>query len=203
MTYTYDGGNRLTQIVDSASGTITRGYDGLDRLTSETTPQGSVSYTYDNANRRATMTVTGQPTISYTYDNANRLTQVQQGTATVTMGYDNANRRTSLTLPSGVVVAYGYDAASRVTSITYTQGANTLGNLTYVYDANGRRVGMGGTLARVNLPAAVVSASYNANNQLAQWGATTMTYDLNGNLSNDGTNAYTWNALPGVPFCKP
>ena len=40
---TYDAGNRVTQIVDSINGTITRGYDGLDRLTSETTPQGSVS----------------------------------------------------------------------------------------------------------------------------------------------------------------
>src|SRR5437868_5206498 len=42
LTYTYDGGNRLSQVVDSISGTITREYDGLDRLTSETTPQGSV-----------------------------------------------------------------------------------------------------------------------------------------------------------------
>jgi YD repeat-containing protein len=39
-TYTYDAGNRVTQIVDSPSGaTITRAFDGLDRLTSETTPQ--------------------------------------------------------------------------------------------------------------------------------------------------------------------
>ncbi len=47
----------MTQAVDSVTGTITRGYDGLDRLTSETTPQGSVTYTYDSAGRRQTMTV--------------------------------------------------------------------------------------------------------------------------------------------------
>jgi uncharacterized protein RhaS with RHS repeats len=52
--YAYDTGNRMTQIVDSVSGTITRGFDGLDRLTSEITPQGTVSYTYDNAGRRTT-----------------------------------------------------------------------------------------------------------------------------------------------------
>src|SRR5689334_2659472 len=57
----YDAGNRLTQAADSVSGTIARGYDLLDRMTSETTPQGSISYTYDAANRRATMTVAGQP----------------------------------------------------------------------------------------------------------------------------------------------
>ena len=49
--YTYDAGNRLTQVVDSAGGTITRSYDDLDRLTSEITPQGSISYGYDPAAR--------------------------------------------------------------------------------------------------------------------------------------------------------
>jgi YD repeat-containing protein len=132
------------------------------------------------------MTVAGQPTVNYTWDNANRLTQITQGTATVTIGYDNSNRRTSLTLPNGVVAAYGYDAASRVTSVTYTLGQTTLGNLTYTYDANGRRTSMGGSLASVNLPAAVSCASqcYNANNQLTNWNGATLTYDLNGNLTN-------------------
>ena len=49
--YTYDTGNPLTQVVDSIAGNITRTHDGLNRLTSETTPQGSVSYTYDAAAR--------------------------------------------------------------------------------------------------------------------------------------------------------
>ena len=40
VTYTRDAGNRVTQISDSLSGNITRSYDGLDRLLSETTPQG-------------------------------------------------------------------------------------------------------------------------------------------------------------------
>jgi len=39
INYPYDAGNRLTQAADSVSGTITRGYDLLDRMTSETTPQ--------------------------------------------------------------------------------------------------------------------------------------------------------------------
>ncbi len=35
---------------------------------------------------------------------------------------------------------------------------------------------------------------YNANNQLTQWGSATMSYDLDGNTLNDGTNAYVWDA---------
>jgi YD repeat-containing protein len=69
--------------VDSIAGTITRTYDGLNRLTSETTPQGSVSYTYDAAGRRTSMTVFGQPTVNYSYDNANRLLQITQGSSIV------------------------------------------------------------------------------------------------------------------------
>jgi YD repeat-containing protein len=53
----------MTQAVDSAGGTITEAYDNLDRLTSETTPQGQISYGYDLAGRRASMTVAGQPQV--------------------------------------------------------------------------------------------------------------------------------------------
>jgi YD repeat-containing protein len=54
------------QVQDSVGGTITRSYDGLDRVVSETTPQGTVSYTYDAAGRRLTM----QAQVSYSHDDA-------------------------------------------------------------------------------------------------------------------------------------
>jgi RHS repeat-associated protein len=201
--YTYDAGNRITQVQEKNAGgtvtaTITRGYDGLDRLTQEVTAEGTVNYTYDNASRRATMTVVGQPQVVYTYDNANRLTQIQQGTSTVTIGYDDADRRTSVTYPNTNSVTYGYNVASELTSITYKQGATTLGTLTYTYDAAGNRIKTGGTFARSNLPPALTTTNYNANNQQLMFGTTTETYDLNGNLATftdaSGTTTYTWNA---------
>ena len=45
---------------------------------------------------------------------------------------------------------------------------------------------MGGSLAKMNLPQALASASYNAANQLTSWGGVAQTYDANGNLTNDG-----------------
>jgi YD repeat-containing protein len=78
--------------VDSVSGTITRTYDNLDRLKTETTPLGSIAYTYDAASHRTNMTVAGQPTVTYTYDIANKLTQIAQGSSTVVYAYDNTNR---------------------------------------------------------------------------------------------------------------
>jgi YD repeat-containing protein len=59
----------------------------LNRVTSETTPQGQISYGYDLAGRRASTTVAGQPQITYSYDNANRLTQIAQGTSTAGFSY--------------------------------------------------------------------------------------------------------------------
>ena len=185
-----DAGNNVTA-------TITRTYDGLDRLTQEVTPQGTINYTYDNASRRSTMTVVGQPQITYTYDNANRLTTVTQGTSTVTIGYDNADRRTSVAYPNGNSVTYAYDAASQLTSLTYKSGATVIGDLTYTYDLAGNRIKQGGAFARSNLPPALTTVSYNANNQQTTFGTNTETYDLNGNLATvtdaGVTTTYTWN----------
>ena len=200
--YTYDGGNRITQVQEKNTGgtvtaTITRTYDGLDRLTQEVTPQGQIDYTYDNASRRATMTVAGQPQVTYTYDNANRLTTITQNASTVTIGYDDADRRTSVTYPNTNSVTYAYNAASELTSLTYKQGATTLGDLTYTYDAAGNRIKIGGTFVRSNIPPALTTTNYNANNQQTTFGTSTQTFDLNGNLATvtdaGGTTTYTWN----------
>jgi RHS repeat-associated protein len=192
INYTYDGGNRLSKVVDSSSGTITPVFDGLNRLTSETTPQGSVAYTYDNDSHMTKAQVTGQTAVSYYYDNASRLYKITQGTSTL-IGYDNANRRSTLTLPNGIVLTYGYDNDSRINSMSYQLGTTMVGSLSYVYDAAGRRTQVGGSLAATGFPNAVSSAAYDVANEMTGWNGTTIGYDANGNISNDGTASYTWN----------
>jgi hypothetical protein len=63
-----------------------------------------------------------------------------------------------------------------------------LGNLVYEYDASDKRTKVGGSFARTGLPQAVSSASHNAANQTTNWNGASLTYDLNGNLTNDGSN---------------
>jgi YD repeat-containing protein len=53
---------------------------------------------------------------------------------------------------------------------------------------------MGGSLAQTELPAAISTTAYNANNQLTTWGTANLYYDANGNMTSDGTNSYSWNA---------
>ena len=194
ITATYDGGDRLTQVVDSVAGTITRVYDLLDRPTSEAAPEGTITYTYDSASRRATATVTGQTAVSYSFDNADRLTGVTRGTATVSIAYDNDDRRTSLTLPNGIVVEHSYDDDSRLAGLAYKQGGSTIGTLTYGYDANAQRVNVGGTWSRTTLPTALTSATYDDANQVSTWAGASFSHDANGSLTSDGTNTYNWNA---------
>jgi RHS repeat-associated protein len=193
-TTTYDAGDRATQTVDSVAGTISRTYDLFDRLTQESTPEGTLNYTYDAASRRATMTVAGQTAVSYSYDDADRLTDITQGTTTVSIAYDNGDRRASLTLPNGIVIEYGYDDQSQLTGLTYKLSGQTMGALTYAYDSNGHRTSVVGSYARTALPASLSSATYNDANQIATWAGTTFSYDSNGNLTSDGSRTYTWNA---------
>ena len=135
-------------VTDSVSGTIKGTYDGLDRLTSETTPQGAVDYTYDAAGRRVAMSLAGQADITYSYDEANRLTGITQAASDVRIVYDVLGRRATLTLPNAVIAEYEYDNASNLTGLTYRQGGVTIGNLVYGYDAYGRRTSVSGSLAR-------------------------------------------------------
>ena len=193
-TYTFDLGDRITQIVDSIAGTTMRQYDGLDDLTDEQTAQGEVGYLYDNARRRQTMTVVGQPTVSYGWDNANRLTGITQGTTSIPFGYDNANRESTMTLPNGILLTYTYDNDSRVTAMTWTLAGNPVGDLEYSYDADSRVIQKTGSFAQTGLPQAVTGNTFNAANEMTSFNGTPQTYDANGNLVNDGTNTYAWDA---------
>jgi RHS repeat-associated protein len=192
-TFSYDAGDRLTSVVDSASGSTTPVFDDFDRLVSLATPQGTVSYQYDGVGRRTAMAVQGQPLVNYTYDNLDRLTSVTEGSSSTTLQYDAGSRVQSLTLPNGVVSTYSHDADSHVTGISFQNGANSLGNLSYLYDSFGRVSQIGGSLARTGLPSAVASASYDAANRLTNWGGQQLSYDANGNLTGDGSNTYGWN----------
>jgi RHS repeat-associated protein len=191
--FTYDSVNRLLQVYDSTSGLIQMGYDDLDRLTQELTPQGVVSYSYDAIGRRTSMTANGLTPVNYQYDNASRLTQVAQGSNAVDLAYDASGRRISLSYPNGTGTNYFYDNASRLSEILHQGPSGVIEDLLYNYDAAGNRLSFSRTNPQADLPQAV-QAAYNAANQMTQFSTDTLTYDANGNLTFDGTNTYTWNA---------
>jgi len=197
VSFVYDAVGRLISATDSVAALITFVYDNLDRLVQEITSKGSITYSYDALGRRTTMTVSGQQPVSYGYDATSRLVQVQQGSQIVGLGYDATGRRTSLTYPNSTSTTYSYDAASRLTNILHQGSSAVIDSLTYTYDTAGNRI----SLTRANAPdkplPTAVQAAYDAANELtviASGATQSLTYDQNGNLTNDGTNTYTWDA---------
>ena len=161
----------------------------------ETTPQGTVAYQYDVLGRRTQLVANGQQPTTYQYDAASRLTRVEQGALFAQLGYDNANRRTSLNYSNNTTTSYAYDLAARLTGITHNGPSGIVEALTYTYDAAGNRTGLARSNASASLlPAAVASATYDAANQQTAFAGATLTYDANGNLTNDGVNTYQWDA---------
>ncbi|MBX3237287.1 MAG: hypothetical protein KF814_14160 [Nitrospiraceae bacterium] len=199
VTFGYDAINRLTSVNDSVGGTITWTYDtvsgGHHPRVLETTTPGTVTVEYDEIGRRFKLSASGLTDTTYSYDNNSRLTGVTQGSQTVTLAYDDAGRRTSLTYPNGVVTSYGYDNANRLLTINHVKTPTTIEALTYQYDPTSNRISLNRANAAASLiPTAVSSNSYDAANEQTQFNGVTQTFDANGNLTNDGTNTYTWDA---------
>lgn len=197
--FAYDSTGSLIRATDSETGTLVLEYDVFDRLTRETTPQGTVTYTYDDVGRRTSMTAVGQPPTIYTYDASSMLRTITQVPLNpVTIDYDTLGRRTLLMLPNGVSTEYQYDTASRLTAQIYRNALGLLGNLTYEYDPAGNRIAVGGSFARTLLPDPIATATYDSANQQFAFGDKTMTYDANGSLETitdpGGTTTFTWDA---------
>lgn len=196
LTSVYDAKGRLESVTDSTpgAGAVTYGYDERDRLTSETTPQGTTTRVWDEIDRLRVLKVPGLPDTTYDYDRTDRLTKVTRGTVEASYGYDSTGRLKTQTLPGGIVRTADYDLAGALTSLRFSAGAQSLGDLTYHYDSAGRLDRTGGTWARADLPEPVTTAVFDAANRLTSLDGVTRSYDNEGNLTSDGTSTYSWNA---------
>ena len=97
-----------------------------------------------------------------------------------------------------ITLPFRYHSIPTVIKLYYDPQGLLLKTEAYTYDLVGNRIKPGSTFARANTPPALASASYDANNQQTVFGASTETYDLNGNLATTTdagvTTTYTWNA---------
>ncbi len=135
-TNTYDSGGNLATSTDARSKTGTYAYDALNRVTSVTYPDQTITYTYDsgtNQKGRLTQVTDASGSTSWTYDTRGRALSRQQSmgvTKTLGYAYDSAGRLQTLTLPSGNTVAYGY-TDGKITSLTLNGSTTILSNVLY------------------------------------------------------------------------
>lgn len=161
INYTYDAGNRLTNINYAGSSyDATLIYDQADNRTGASNSYVKNVYTYDGNNRLAKkdttfLEISKTVSVSYTYGDGMNLTkitypstryatynynsgnQVTSVTGTVTyassVGYSAAGPMTSITYGNGVAMSIGLDSRYRIKSIKSPSSSGTILNLTYGY----------------------------------------------------------------------
>ncbi len=194
----YNARYQPTRKTYSDGTTIEYAYDNLGRLTSAT----GVTFTYDKNNRlsgsngitierdhqgRITgITYAQNKKIAYLYNTRGLLSEITDWLNGKTVyQYDDAGRLISMTLPNGMTTTHQYDNDDRLIGMQIS----SLGSITLTRDASGKI-----TLTQKTLPLSPTAKrtnrqfSYNDASQVA-----TYAHDAVGRVTNDQTNAYTWN----------
>ena len=193
---------------DSATGEgITNAYDGFGRQTASTMYMNGVARTlsaqFDANGNRTRLTHPDGMYFSMAYDAGDRMTNASWYAPAVgtvpflSISYDNLGRR-SYTGRASSGTGYSYDAISRPFAWGQLFSGN-VGNLSegLAFNPANQIVSQSRSDdAYVFTGAVALTRNYAVNglNQYTTAGPATFTYDANGNLIGDGTNAYVYDA---------
>jgi len=181
-------GNK-TRITSPESYYYSRTYDALNRLhqIKDGDNNNIADYTYDDLNRRTRRDYLNGTWAAYTYNDIGWLTDLGNwatGTtvpiSTFSYTHDNVGNRLTMTTSFGTQT-YSYDNIYQVTGVDYP-AFYAFSDMAYQYDSCWNRESTinGGTTNYLT----------NNLNQYSSVGGTSYTYDLNGNLTNDGSRTY-------------
>ena len=141
--FSFDTGNRLTNITDPLNHSTTFGYDPKGNLATVTSAVGlAASFTYDSAGRRTSLTDSIGRSTLFSYDSVGDLVSLTNAAGDVgTQFLDAGGRLVEATSPAGSKTRFDYDLANRVTRITDSVAGQTnfsydaVGNLRSITDA--------------------------------------------------------------------
>jgi RHS repeat-associated protein len=180
VTNTFDGFGNLSSTSINMGGntrTLSYQYDNNGNRTRVTHPDNVYfGYGFDGINRVNKATENASDLITLTYrPNGKRHTLARAGSGTTTYTFDDLSRLGSLQqdflgTTNDVTNSFAYNPASQVTSLT-------ISNSLFRYQGNNNR-----------------SGSYvpNGLNQYTHINGQPLSYDTNGNLTNDGSTIYTY-----------
>lgn len=179
LSYTYDALGRATGTslkMDGVSRTLTFGYDAAGRRTSLTFPDGQAfGYQYDALSRLTSIDQSSSSISSFSYNNLGLLAAQGGGVETGYI-YDNIGRLSSL----------NHDLAGTANDVQFDFSYNPASQITTRVISNDKFAWTGSVVVNRNY-------SVNGLNQyLTTSTGSSFGYDANGNLTGDGTNAYTY-----------
>lgn len=212
----------VASLIDANNNATTLAYDGFNRLATMTYPLGSTeTFTYDADSNVISRKTRANQTIAFAYDTLNRLiTKTPPAAPVVSYGYDLTGRLTSVSdtgaaiaaaVPPGAApsmayaTSFTYDSLNRPTAVNWNPAppatSPTVGTsvaFAYTYNKANQRTGQTTTdNSWWEYPAAVPSTvSYTADtlNRYTAVGAVTPTYNINGNLTGDGSFTFGYDA---------
>jgi RHS repeat-associated protein len=195
LTFNFDSAGRLGSVVDSILGTVGYGYDAASNRTQITWPDGYYA--------------------TYAYDALNRVCKVKENAATTCAAsdpisslvaqytWDTLSRRQSLAFGNSVTTGWNYFSDSALSSLTHTIGSksvalrytrNQVNQLTTQMVAITDPTWVLTPESFLWQPGSASNTAYAPNNlnQYATVGGVTNGFDLNGNLTSDGTYTYEY-----------
>ncbi len=201
--YGYDlQGHQLYARFGSATGAgLTNIYDGFGRLSSATTDMDGTArtllYNYNQDGARKNIAYPDGTLFRTIYDNLDRPVAIQENgtTQVVSVSYDNQGRRAG-DARGAVLTGYGYDAVSRLSGLSHDL-TGTSGDVAWGLGYNPASQIVAQTrsndaYAFTGYVTASKSYAVNGLNQYTAVDAAGLTYDLNGNLTSDGTTGYSY-----------
>lgn len=202
--YAYDlRGLQTTARFDSLSGEgVSTSYDGFGRLASSTSTMGgttrTLTYQHDANGGRTRLTWPGADAYhSYDLDGLGRLAGIRENGATTVASftYDAGGRRSAAGI-TGASSVFGYDPSARLSSLGHDLAGTTADqSLAFNYNPASQIVTRtSANDAYASTGAYNVSRGYGVNglNQYTAAGPASFTYDLNGNLTSDGSISFVY-----------
>lgn len=192
VTYKYDKDSNVVEMTDG-TGTTTKTYDQLDRLTEVKNGKSEVvKYKYDIGNQQTEITYPNGETVKQAFDKAGRLEKVTDwlGKET-TFSYNRDSRVKAMTFPATTtdVDEYAYNRADQLTEVSMKKGAEVLASMTYTRDKLGqveKSVDTGFS------EEAERNYEYDAANRLTKSNGTIFEYDKANNVTKISPTTYTY-----------
>jgi RHS repeat-associated protein len=192
ITFKYDKDGNVTEMTDG-TGTTTKVYDQLDRLTEVTNgAKELVKYKYDLGDEVTELTYPNGEVVKHTFDNVGRLEKVTDwlGKET-TFGYNRDSQVKAMTFPATTtnVDGYAYNKADQLTEVSMKKGTSVLASMAYTRD----KLGQIEKTVETGFPEEPeVKYEYDTVNRLTKSNGTTFGYDAANNVTKISSATYTY-----------